>query len=661
MIMLEPPFNKISRKISFKFCLGAFSVLLSCTFSIYATATNYYVNDASTTNDTYCSSVGNNSNNGLTASTPKLTLKNLWITYGPSGTNVLTSGDVIFIDAGTYSATGGATVDEAGFNITVAGLTFMGSNMNTTIFDHNHHGTPTEYFMYINASNVVLKNMTIREFDNNGTQTPGHSGQAITIGGAGVLRSGILLENINFIENGLSGGNPALSVLTNSSVTVKGGGSFCNTNGTAYTGGIEAYGTNITLLIENSILANNYKVGSFDGGGLRIEGDATTVVTVKNSRIANNMASYGGAISQTNGVLTVQDCIIEGNTAGQTSTTIYGGAFRITAGTATFKRCKFENNSKSAGTLRGGAIAARYTGTSGVFSTAKTINLTVDSTVFVGNSGDLGFDIYAANGSSNACNVLVRDCQFLTSGNFNIVSDGTSPASSISVTYFGTVPSSSGSGITKTLSSNTLYTPTLTPPSFTGTCGSIVVLPIELIDFKGFCNENFNNLIWETASEHNNAFFTIEKANADGQFAELTTVQGMINSTENVDYSFQDYSVNRGISYYRLSQTDLDGTTRQLKTISVDNSCNKENEITANYNQENNVLNIYYSFPKSEELNVQLINSTGQAIASENVKFDANDNKVDVFLKENLATGVYFVKLTNASVSFTNKFIVVNR
>jgi len=636
-------------------------LFFSCALSSYVSATNYYVNDASSTSDTYCSAIGNNSNNGLSAGAPKLTLKNLWMTYGPSGSNVLTSGDVIFIDAGTYSATGGASVDEAGFDITVAGLTFMGSNLNTTIFDHNHHGTPTEYFMYINASNVVLKNMTIREFDNNGTQTPGHSGQAITIGGAGVLRTGILLENINFIENGLSGGNPALSVLTNSSVTVKGGGSFCNTNGTAYTGGIEAYGTDISLLIENSILAYNYKVGSFDGGGLRIEGDATTLVTVKNSRIANNMASNGGAISQTNGVLTVQDCIIEGNTAGQVVTTIYGGAFRINAGTATFKRCKFQNNTKSAGTLRGGAIAARYTGTSGAFSTAKTINLTVDSTVFVGNSGDLGFDIYAANGSSNPCNLVVRDCQFLTSGSFNIVSDGTSPASSISVTYFGTVPSSSGSGITKTLSSNTLYTPTLSPPSFTGTCGSIVILPIELIDFKGFCNENFNNLIWETASEHNNAFFTIEKANEDGEFSELTTVQGMINSTEYVDYSFQDYSLTRGISYYRLFQTDLDGTKRQLKTISVDNSCNKENDIKASYNNLNNVLNIYYSFSKSEELDVQVVNSTGQTIVSNTIIFEANDNKVDVFLKENLATGVYFVKLTNAAVSYTNKFIVVNR
>jgi methionine-rich copper-binding protein CopC len=72
-------------------------------------------------------------------------------------------------------------------------------------------------------------------------------------------------------------------------------------------------------------------------------------------------------------------------------------------------------------------------------------------------------------------------------------------------------------------------------------------------------------------------------------------------------------------------------------------------------------LNIYYSFSKSEELDVQIVNSTGQTIASNTIAFEANDNKVDVFLKENLATGVYFVKLTNASVSYTSKFIVVNR
>ncbi|MEN9440923.1 MAG: hypothetical protein RLZ33_999, partial [Bacteroidota bacterium] len=194
-----------------------------------------------------------------------------------------------------------------------------------------------------------------------------------------------------------------------------------------------------------------------------------------------------------------------------------------------------------------------------------------------------------------------------------------------------------------------------------GTCGSIVILPIELIDFKGFCNENFNNLIWETASEHNNAFFTIEKANEDGEFSELTTVQGMINSTEYVDYSYQDYSLTRGTSYYRLFQTDLDGTKRQLRTISIDNSCNKENDIKTSYNSLSNVLNIYYSFSKSEELDVQVVNSTGQTIASNTIAFEANENKVDVFLKENLATGVYFVKLTNASVSYTSKFIVVNR
>ena len=650
--MLEP-----FRQVWSKRLLVAFS----CTCSIYTTATNYYVNDASSTSDTYCSAIGNNANNGLSPATPKLTLKNLWITYGPSGTNVLTSGDVIFIDAGTYSATGGASVHEAGFNITVDGLTFLGSNMATTIFDHNHHGTPTEYFMYINANNVVLKNMTIREFDNNGTQTPaGHSGQAITIGGSGILKSGILLENISFMENGLSGGNPDLAVLSNSSVTVKGGGSFCNTNGTAYTGGIEAWGTSINLVIENTILANNYKVGSFDGGGLRIEGDATTTVTVKNSRIANNMASHGGAISQTNGVLNVSNCIIEGNTAGQASTTIYGGAFRINAGTARFTNCRFQNNAKSAGTLRGGAIAARYTN-AGVFSTAKTINLTIDSTIFVGNIGDLGFDIYAANGFGNACTVLIRDCQFLTGGNFNIVNDTGSPATSINVTYFGATPTSSGSAITKTLSSNLSFSPTLSPPSFSGGCGSIVVLPIELIDFTGFCKESYTHLIWETATEHNNAFFTIEKANEDGVFTELAMVQGQLNTTDYSDYSFKDYSFSRGVRYYRLSQTDVDGTNRQLKTIAVTNDCADEQPIHVVYSHEYGMLSFYYNFSKNEDLTISVYDAMGQLQTIEKLNFEASENKINLVLNQNFATGIYFVKLDNTAVHYSDKFIVVNR
>lgn len=57
----------------------------------------FYVNDASTAGDVYCTAVGNDGNNGLSPSTPKLTIQALLDTYDTEG------GDVIKIDTGVYT------------------------------------------------------------------------------------------------------------------------------------------------------------------------------------------------------------------------------------------------------------------------------------------------------------------------------------------------------------------------------------------------------------------------------------------------------------------------------------------------------------------------------------------------------------------------------
>jgi len=524
-----------------------------------ANATTYYVNDAFTTGDVFCSAIGNNANSGLTPALPKASLANLWSTYS----GVIVSGDIIKIDAGTYT-------NEININVTTSSVTFEGASLSATVFDNNLAAVHTNYFMYIGASNVTLKNFTIREYENNGTQTPvGRSGQAITIGGSASTFSGILLENIGLLENGESGGNPTISVQSRSSVTITGGGSFCNTAGTAYTGGIEAYGVNINLVIQNTVIASNYKDSGFDGGGLRIEGDGTTNVTLKNSRIEGNVATSGGAISQLNGVLTVSDCIFYNNKAGQVSSTVYGGAVRISAGTARFTRCKFQNNTKTAGTLRGGAIGARYLST-GVFSSSKTISLTIDSCSFQSNSADLGNDVYAANGSGNSCSLVMRDCKFLTGGNYNLVSDGTSPVTSLTATYFGTAPTHSGTNITKTLSTNATYTANPTPPSFSGLCGgTIAILPIHLLDFQGVCTMGKHQLSWSTATEHNNDYFSIYEVSENHTENLVAVVDAIGNSEELEDYQVELEGRNTETTYYRLMQTDVNGATISLKTITI--------------------------------------------------------------------------------------------
>ena len=256
-----------------------FSFVLILGFSFNASGTNYYVNDNSTTGDVFCSVVGNNANNGTSSATPKATFSNISATYGA----ILTSGDTIFIDAGTYFTDEGFTLPAS-----KPGLTFLGAGYDLTIFDNLLAGTATNFFMYVQASNTTFTNMSFTGYENNGTQTPGHSGQAITIGGSsGSPVAGVLFENVSFYNNGASGGNPALSVLSYAEVTIRGGGSYCNSAGTAYTGGAELFVSNNTLNIEDYILSNNDKTG-FDGGGLRIEGASTSFVNLSNTRISNN-------------------------------------------------------------------------------------------------------------------------------------------------------------------------------------------------------------------------------------------------------------------------------------------------------------------------------------------------------------------------------------
>ncbi len=56
-------------------------------------------------------------------------------------------------------------------------------------------------------------------------------------------------------------------------------------------------------------------------------------------------------------------------------------------------------------------------------------------------------------------------------------------------------------------------------------------LPIELISFIGKCNNKYNLLTWQTATEINNDYFTIEKSLDALNWEELTTVNGAGNSS----------------------------------------------------------------------------------------------------------------------------------
>ena len=89
--------------------------------------------------------------------------------------------------------------------------------------------------------------------------------------------------------------------------------------------------------------------------------------------------------------------------------------------------------------------------------------------------------------------------------------------------------------------------------------GKISPLPIELLSFEAICNNNSVNLLWSTASEKNNDYFTIERSSDGITFQTVLTVKGAGNSNQVINYSAIDEKPIDGIAYYRLKQTDYDG------------------------------------------------------------------------------------------------------
>ncbi len=96
-------------------------------------------------------------------------------------------------------------------------------------------------------------------------------------------------------------------------------------------------------------------------------------------------------------------------------------------------------------------------------------------------------------------------------------------------------------------------------------------LPVTLAYFEASAVDDQVQVRWETTSEENNDFFTVERSRNSIAFEEVTTVKGPGNSSTVRKYSWTDAYPLAGISYYRLKQTDFDKsfTYSTIKAVKI--------------------------------------------------------------------------------------------
>ncbi len=88
-----------------------------------------------------------------------------------------------------------------------------------------------------------------------------------------------------------------------------------------------------------------------------------------------------------------------------------------------------------------------------------------------------------------------------------------------------------------------------------------LALPVELVDFKAAVSQGKVALQWQTASELNNLGYQVQRSPDARNWKDLGFVAGAGTTQEEQRYAFTDDGPLPGINYYRLRQTDFDGSS----------------------------------------------------------------------------------------------------
>ena len=216
----------------------------------------------------------------------------------------------------------------------------------------------------------------------------------------------------------------------------------------------------------------------------------------------------------------------------------------------------------------------------------------------------------------------------------------------------------STSATTSSISITTPGTYTVTVTNSGGCSSSAAIsitaspLPVVLLDFSAAENGSTILLEWVTASEINNDYFTVEKISDDSKWVEVEKVHGAGNSNTTLSYSAMDMYPFLGINYYRLQQTDFDGTFSYSKIVVIDFTGQKGHFTVAAFpNPVTTTLNVL----ANETVTYRLVDASGQVVR---IIVNAPANSKHQIDTDGLADGTYLLRVFNDNDSVTKKILV---
>lgn len=185
-------------------------------------------------------------------------------------------------------------------------------------------------------------------------------------------------------------------------------------------------------------------------------------------------------------------------------------------------------------------------------------------------------------------------------------------------------------------------------------------LPVELVYFRAEEENNNVNLQWETASQTNCDYFSIERSTDGADFSSIINIKAKGNSSESDTYRYSDVNAVSGISYYRLKEVDFDGASQTFNAVSVNVRRTSDIVIYPNPVSAGGTATVEIPFGKNDkQVEISAVNIEGKKIFSKTVTKGDNKNNIVAFQTEAFpSAGTYLLMVSGSDLKTVKKIMV---
>ncbi|MFN8714755.1 MAG: hypothetical protein ACK5Z2_18045 [Bacteroidota bacterium] len=182
----------------------------------------------------------------------------------------------------------------------------------------------------------------------------------------------------------------------------------------------------------------------------------------------------------------------------------------------------------------------------------------------------------------------------------------------------------------------------------------VVPLPVEWLSFSALCNEGNVKINWTTASEKNNAGFTVQRSFDAQEFTDIDFVSGNGTTSMPHSYSFTDLNTPTGIIYYRLKQTDYNGSSDYSPLIAINTAtCGTGKFEMNNASVFNDNVLISWSGALGV-VNAEVYSLNGELLSRNNA--DAESGMLQITLGS-VSASAYIIRISDGFTSVTRRII----